>query len=97
MSFEKIDSLVKARMQERGFGRQVDAISVVQTTEAFFKSKFPSFCHKITPVSFKHGVLTVASLSAPIASELKLHEKLMINHINSVLKTDIVKRIKFLL
>ncbi|MBU1180102.1 DUF721 domain-containing protein [Patescibacteria group bacterium] len=97
MTFDKLENLVKNRMKERGYSRQVDAITVIKITEDFFKSKFSSFCHKINPVSFKNGILTIASLSAPVASELKLHEKEIITYINSKLGQEIVQKLKFLL
>ncbi|MBU4453341.1 DUF721 domain-containing protein [Candidatus Parcubacteria bacterium] len=97
MAFDKIENLVKNRMRERGYSRQIDAITVTKTTEDFFKSKFPSFCHKINPVSFKNGALKIASLSAPIASELKLHEKEIISCINTKLGKEVVERLIFVL
>lgn len=97
MAFDKLDNLVKHRLKERGLGRQVDAISIIRITQDFFSTKFPSFHHKISPVSFKNGVLTIASLSAPIASELKLHEKEIIDYINKQINQQSVKKLKFLL
>jgi len=84
-------------MRERGYSRQIDAITVIKTTEVFFKSKFPSFYHKINPISFKNGVLRIASLSAPIASELKLHEKEIIKCINIKLEKEVIQKLNFIL
>tara|TARA_B100000315_G_C14309764_1_gene465791 strand:- start:48 stop:341 length:294 start_codon:yes stop_codon:yes gene_type:complete len=97
MTFSKLDKIVKNRMRERGYSRQVDAVTIIKITQEFFNKKFSSFTHKIQPVSFKHGLLTVASLSAPIASELKAHEKGIIKHINDKLEGNIVEKIKILL
>ena len=97
MTFKKLNNLVKNRMKERGFGRQVDAITVIKITQELFDSKFSSFAHKINPISFKNGALTIASLSAPIASELKAHEEGIVKYINDKLKQKIVKRIRILL
>lgn len=97
MSFTKIDKLVKNRMKERGFSRQVNAIEVIKITQEFFDTKFPSFSHKIKPISFKAGVLTIASLSAPIASELKAYEQGILDSINKKLDQKIVFKIKILL
>lgn len=84
-------------MKERGFSRQVDAITVIKITQNFFDKKFPSFAHKINPVSFKNGTLIIASLSAPIASELKAHEEGIVKYINDKLGQEIVKKIRILL
>ncbi|MFC1612467.1 DciA family protein [Patescibacteria group bacterium] len=98
MAFNKLDKLVKNRMKERGFGRQVNAIEIIKITQEFFNTKFPSFTHKIQPVSFKNGMLTIASLSAPVASELKLHEKEIIDYINQKFgDKKVVERMKILL
>jgi len=97
MAFDKLDNLVKNRMKQRGFGRQIDAMDVIKITKEFFDTKFPSFTHKINPVSFKNETLTVACLSAPIASELRVYETDIIKNINQKIGKNLILRIKILL
>lgn len=97
MSFSKIDQLLKARLKERGYGRQVDALEIIRVAEVFFNLRFPSVYHKLQVISFKFGNLTIASQSAPIAVELKIYEKEILKEINNKLGKDLVKKMRVLI
>lgn len=86
---EKLGKLLKTRVKEIGIGRQADAMEILKLAESYVNGSFsPALAKKFQFVSFKNGVIAVAAQSAPAASELKLHEKSLLDFINLKLKIE---------
>jgi len=52
---------------------------------------------KLKTDSFKNGVLTISTTSSSAASELKLHEKNLVDFIEKNTKIGIIKKVRILL
>ncbi|MFH1193455.1 MAG: DciA family protein [bacterium] len=96
---EKLGKLLKTRVKEIGIGRQADAMEILKLAENYINGSFSSaIAAKFRPASFRNGVIAISAISAPAASELKLHEKSLIDFINLKLKIeDVVQKIRILL
>ncbi len=87
MAFINIGDALKNRVKDLGLERQSDAVGVLKLAEKYIADNFKGpLGKKLTPASFKNGVLTITALSAPAASEIKIYEKDMLNFINRKLK-----------
>ena len=87
MGFINLGDALKNRVKDLGLERQSDAVGVLKLAEKYIAENFKGpLGQKLTPASFKHGVLTITSVSAPAASEIKIYEADMLEFINRKLK-----------
>jgi len=87
MSFINLGDALKNRVKDLGLERQSDAIGVLKLAERYLAENFKGpLGAKLKPFSFKNGILTIISISAPAASEIKIYEKDMLDYINRKLK-----------
>ncbi len=87
MSFINLGDALKNRVKDLGLERQSDAVGVLKLAEKYIMDNFKGpLGKKLTPASFKNGVLTIMSVSAPAASEIKIYERDMLGFINRKLK-----------
>lgn len=95
---EILGKLLKTRVKEIGIGRQADAMAILKLAEEYINGAFsPSLASRFNPAYYKNKILAISSASAPAASELKLHEKSLIDFINLKLKIeDAVLKIRIL-
>lgn len=96
---EILGKLLKTRVKEIGIGRQADAMVILKLAREYINGAFnPSLSPRFKPAYYKNKVLAISSTSAPAASELKLHEKSLIDFINLKLKIeDAVLKIRILI
>jgi len=96
---EKLGKLLKTRVKEIGIARQADALEILRLAEQYINGSFSSYlASKLKPTNFKNAVLAISATSAPAGSELKLHEKSLIDFINTKLKVEgAVEKIRILL
>lgn len=87
MGFINLGDALKNRVKDLGLERQSDAVGVLKLAEKYIAENFKGpLGSKLTPLSFKNGILTISSVSAPAASEIKIYERDMLDYINRKLK-----------
>lgn len=84
---DKVGDILKRRIKELGFGRQAHAITILKLAEKYIAENFKGpVGKKLTPQSFKDGILTIVSISASAALEIKIFEKDLLEYINNKIK-----------
>ncbi len=87
MGFINLGDALKHRVKDLGLERQSDAVGVLKLAEKYIADNFKGpLGKKLTPASFKNGILTIMSTSAPAASEIKIYEADMLKFINRKLR-----------
>ena len=95
---EPIKNLISHSVQRAGIGKQIQASHVVETSETVLREVFGKDSEKeVRPLYFKNRTLTVSCISSAFAQEIKLHEGTIVGHINDVLGSPVVERIRYLL
>ncbi len=93
--FDKLSNALKAKLDRKGeLSRQIAIIKVFDLYKKELDRIFPDG-HKTTPVSLKSKILTVKTMSAVMANELRFREKEILEQINSSFKNEAVKRVVY--
>jgi len=92
----------KGVLEKTGKGSKLIEYAIIFKILNFAKeyicdSLIQEIAEKLKTESFKNGVLTISTSSSSAASELKLHEKALIDFIEKNTKQKIIKKIRILL
>ena len=89
-----LGSLLQKRVQQSGFGRQVEAARIIECA----KKELVKIFHKdalayMQPVVVKDRVLQVRVGSSVVAQELRLREKDIVEAVNKTLGQNVINRL----
>jgi len=97
MAFNNLGDLLYSRVRKKGLAYQVEASMVL---EIFMQQAVKLWGEQVKehlrPLYVKDQTLTVAVLSSPLAQELKLQEKKLIESVNEKIGREAVIALRFL-
>lgn len=96
MTFKSLKDDLTKRVQQTGISEEVEASLVLEKVTSVLKRLFgDDVDKKMKPLYVKRGVLTVSCLSSVAAQELKLHEREIIQDVNTHFGKSVVDRVRF--
>lgn len=97
MSFTTISSILDKNLKQKtGLANQVTAALICDEFKKIISNIFgPVADNKVKAMYFRQGTLTIASLSSPLAQEIKLHEIEILKILNKKFD-NVIKYIRYL-
>jgi len=99
MGFEKIENLLPSNLKRAGITNQVDTAVALEVIIDVLKNLFPPalVADNVHALHIKHGTLSLAITSPPLAQEIKAQERPIIEAVNEDLGYPLVARLRYLL
>lgn len=92
-----ISELIPNAVARANIGQQVEAVRVVASAERAIHELFPNETATVRALSVKNKVLTISCVSAALAQEIKMREKVITERVNKELGDTMIERIRYLL
>lgn len=95
--FSDIKLLLKKSIKRAGADNQINEIQIIKIFSKLSEDLLPAdLASQVRPVSYKNGILFVASLSPAAVQEMLSYNKKIIKEINNKLGSKIVKDIQYI-
>ena len=92
-----ISELLSNAVARANIGQQVEAAHVVAAAEQAIHELFPHETATVRALSVKNKVLTISCVSAALAQEIKMREKVITERVNRECGAVLMERIRYLL
>lgn len=98
MSFSLLgEELNKKVANDKSLKKQLEATNVLEVAQGVLEEVFGvTQALHAKPLFVKNRTLTISCISAQVAQEIRLHQKILVDKINDALETPEIDRIRYL-